>query len=293
MIKTDHCRPKPVTRAGRSPSGGAGRIGVLLVNLGTPEATDYSSMRRYLKEFLSDRRVIEENRVKWWLDPQSIILSVRPRRKGARLRQDLEPGAQRIAADDHHARRRRKSSRPCCSGSSRRSWSTGRCATAIRRSRRASIALQDAGLRPHPDRAALSAICRRDDRDRLRQGVPVADGDARAAGDPRGAALLRRPGLYRGAGVLGRGRAGQAPLRSRGDPRLVPWHAGGVRRQGRSLSGAVRGDRAAVAGTARARREPLHIDVPVALRHRRVAQALYGRDRAGLGAARGEETSPR
>ena len=35
------------------------RIGVLLVNLGTPEATDFWSMRRYLKEFLSDRRVIE------------------------------------------------------------------------------------------------------------------------------------------------------------------------------------------------------------------------------------------
>ena len=34
------------------------RIGVLLVNLGTPDATDYWSMRRYLKEFLSDRRVI-------------------------------------------------------------------------------------------------------------------------------------------------------------------------------------------------------------------------------------------
>src|SRR3954452_9256100 len=59
-----------------------GRIGVLLVNLGTPDATDYFSMRRYLKEFLSDRRVIEENRVKWWLVLNLIILSVRPRRKG-------------------------------------------------------------------------------------------------------------------------------------------------------------------------------------------------------------------
>jgi ferrochelatase len=35
-----------------------GRIGVLLVNLGSPAGTDYWSMRRYLKEFLSDRRVI-------------------------------------------------------------------------------------------------------------------------------------------------------------------------------------------------------------------------------------------
>jgi protoporphyrin/coproporphyrin ferrochelatase len=59
-----------------------GRIGVLLVNLGTPDATDYFSMRRYLKEFLSDRRVIEENRIKWWLILNLIILSVRPGRKG-------------------------------------------------------------------------------------------------------------------------------------------------------------------------------------------------------------------
>src|ERR1043165_96368 len=58
------------------------RIGVLVVNLGTPDATDYWSMRRYLREFLSDRRVIEENRLKWWLILNLIILSVRPRRKG-------------------------------------------------------------------------------------------------------------------------------------------------------------------------------------------------------------------
>jgi ferrochelatase len=57
-------------------------IGVLLVNLGTPDATDYWSMRRYLKEFLSDRRVIEENPVKWWLILNLIILTVRPGRKG-------------------------------------------------------------------------------------------------------------------------------------------------------------------------------------------------------------------
>jgi ferrochelatase len=60
----------------------AGRIGVLIVNLGTPDATDYWSMRRYLKEFLSDRRVIEENRLKWWLILNLIILTVRPHRKG-------------------------------------------------------------------------------------------------------------------------------------------------------------------------------------------------------------------
>ncbi|MGA7663943.1 MAG: ferrochelatase, partial [Pseudolabrys sp.] len=56
--------------------------GVLLVNLGTPDSTGYWAMRRYLKEFLSDRRVIEENRLKWWLVLNLIILTVRPGRKG-------------------------------------------------------------------------------------------------------------------------------------------------------------------------------------------------------------------
>ncbi len=57
-------------------------IGVLLVNLGTPDATDYWSMRRYLKEFLSDLRVIETNRVLWWFALNCVILPVRPARKG-------------------------------------------------------------------------------------------------------------------------------------------------------------------------------------------------------------------
>ena len=55
-----------------------GKIGVLLINLGTPDATDYFSMRRYLKEFLSDQRVIEENPVIWWFILNGIILSKRP-----------------------------------------------------------------------------------------------------------------------------------------------------------------------------------------------------------------------
>ena len=58
------------------------KIGVLLVNLGTPDATDYWSMRRYLKEFLSDRRVIEVNRALWWFVLNVIILSRRPQAKG-------------------------------------------------------------------------------------------------------------------------------------------------------------------------------------------------------------------
>jgi ferrochelatase len=59
------------------------RVGVLLLNLGTPDATDYWTIRRYLKEFLSDRRVIETNPLIWWPILNLIILSVRPQKSGA------------------------------------------------------------------------------------------------------------------------------------------------------------------------------------------------------------------
>ncbi len=59
-----------------------GRIGVLIVNLGTPDGTSYWPMRRYLKEFLSDRRVIETPRWQWWPILNLMVLTTRPSRKG-------------------------------------------------------------------------------------------------------------------------------------------------------------------------------------------------------------------
>jgi ferrochelatase len=64
------------------PATGAGHIGVLIVNLGTPEATSYWPMRRYLKEFLSDPRVVETNRLLWWFILNGIVLTTRPKRSG-------------------------------------------------------------------------------------------------------------------------------------------------------------------------------------------------------------------
>ena len=54
------------------------KVGVLLANLGTPDATDYWSMRRYLNEFLSDKRVIDYPSWKWQPLLQLIILTKRP-----------------------------------------------------------------------------------------------------------------------------------------------------------------------------------------------------------------------
>ncbi len=63
-----------------------GRVGVLLANLGTPDGYDYWSMRRYLGEFLSDRRVIDYS--PWFWQPllQLVILTKRPFSSGAAYR---------------------------------------------------------------------------------------------------------------------------------------------------------------------------------------------------------------
>jgi ferrochelatase len=57
------------------------RVGVLLVNLGTPDSADAKGVRVYLKEFLSDPRVIEDQGLLWKLTLNGIILNTRPRRK--------------------------------------------------------------------------------------------------------------------------------------------------------------------------------------------------------------------
>ena len=123
----------------------SGRIGVLIANLGTPDATDYWSMRRYLKEFLSDKRVIEENSLTWKLVFNLIILTRRPARQGPRLRFDLEPGAERIAAQDHHPLAEREAFRVACAGGRPDRGRAGACATAIRRSASAIDALMAKG----------------------------------------------------------------------------------------------------------------------------------------------------
>ncbi|MGH7496606.1 MAG: ferrochelatase [bacterium] len=63
-------------------------IGVLIAQLGTPAAPTPSALRRYLRQFLSDPRVIEINRLLWWLILNLIVLVVRPK-KSARLYQRI------------------------------------------------------------------------------------------------------------------------------------------------------------------------------------------------------------
>ena len=63
-----------------------GKVGVLLVNLGTPDGTDYTSMRRYLREFLMDRRVIEWSPFYWYPILFGIVLNKRPQKVGEAYR---------------------------------------------------------------------------------------------------------------------------------------------------------------------------------------------------------------
>ena len=65
-MKTDH------------PKVNYGKTGVLLVNLGTPNSTSWLDIRKYLKEFLSDRRVIEVNPIVWKIILNLFILTFRP-----------------------------------------------------------------------------------------------------------------------------------------------------------------------------------------------------------------------
>ena len=82
----------------------AARVGVVLANLGTPDATDYWSMRRYLSEFLSDRRVIDYPPWLW----QPLLQLVDPQQAALHLRRELpphlEPRGRREPAAQHHPR---------------------------------------------------------------------------------------------------------------------------------------------------------------------------------------------
>jgi len=72
--------------------GSAPRVGVLLVNLGTPDEPTTRAVRRYLAEFLWDPRVIETPRVLWWLILHGIILRTRPKRSAHAYQKIWTPG---------------------------------------------------------------------------------------------------------------------------------------------------------------------------------------------------------
>lgn len=63
------------------------KVGILLANLGTPDAPTAKALRPYLKEFLMDRRVVEIPRLVWWLILNGIILLIRPKKSAEKYAQ--------------------------------------------------------------------------------------------------------------------------------------------------------------------------------------------------------------
>ena len=150
--------PAPATRPDR--------VGVLLVNLGTPDTADARGVRVYLKEFLSDPRVIEDQGLRWKLILNGIILRVRPGRKArdyrkiwntekneSPLKTITRAQAEKLVGGDRRSRPRR-----------------GRLGDALRQpvDPFAHRCADRARLRPPAGGAALSAIFGRDLGDRLR-----------------------------------------------------------------------------------------------------------------------------
>lgn len=80
------------------PTVASGEIGVLLVNLGTPDAPDAASVRRYLAEFLSDRRVVEIPPIAWQPILRGIILNTRPKKSAHAYRQVWTEAGSPLAA---------------------------------------------------------------------------------------------------------------------------------------------------------------------------------------------------
>ena len=140
-------------------------------------------MRLYLKEFLSDPRVIEIPQLVWQPILRGIILRTRPKKSAHAYSQVwTEEGSPLAAITARQAK--------ALAGRVRRGCDRRSC-DALRRAgdRRADRRAEGAGLRADPDRAALSAILRGDDRDRQRRGLRPSAPAALAAGGPDAAAL--------------------------------------------------------------------------------------------------------
>jgi len=74
----------PFPPEARYKHGGIAKTGILLINLGTPQAPTAAAVRAYLREFLSDPRVVEISRPLWWLILNGLVLRTRPRKSAAK-----------------------------------------------------------------------------------------------------------------------------------------------------------------------------------------------------------------
>ena len=157
-ISLDNARP--------SAAAGTSRVGVLLVNLGTPDTADAAGVRVYLKEFLSDPRVIEDQGLLWKIILNGIILRIRPARKARDYLTiwNTEKNESPLKTITRVAELKSLQRQLPIAATSR---STGRCATAIPRSQSRIEALMAQGcdrilvvpLYPQYSAATSATVC--------------------------------------------------------------------------------------------------------------------------------------
>ena len=242
-------------------------------------------MWRYLREFLSDPRVIELPRVDLVSDPLRAGADHAAAEIRRQLRRDLEP---RHATNPRCRTFTRAQAEKLAAALGRpagRRSSNGACATATRRSRARSQRLTEQGCDRIVTLPALSAIFGDDDGDRQRQVLPRADEDAPAAG---GAHACRPTTTSRSISRRWPARSRQHLARLDFEPevvaRLLSRHSESLFREGRPLSLPLPEDDAAAARTARLGRQEADHHLPVALRRAGMAAALHRQDGREAGA---------
>ena len=189
-----------------------GRIGVLLINLGTPDGTSYWPVRRYLKEFLSDRRVIETNRALWWLILNCVVLVDAAVASGAKYRSIWNEELDESPLAHHHPRARRRKSQPRSLAAPSDRRRLGHALRLRRASPRASRRWSGQGcdrLLVFPLYPQYSASTTATVNDKVFDALKT---HARAAGAAHRAGLSARPRLYRRARRLDPGASAQARL---------------------------------------------------------------------------------
>ena len=271
-------RPRPQPRA---------RSAFLLINLGTPDGTSYWPMRRYLKEFLSDRRVIETNRVLWWLILNLVVLVKRPSASGAKYRSIWNEATRQVAAAHHHAQpggegRPRARREEECRGRLGDALRQPEHRLAHRRLDRVKAATGCCVFPLYPQYAAASTATANDK-------VFDALKTLRAQPALRTVPPYPQDPVYIAA-LADSIRAHLAGLDFEPEAIIASFH--GVPQayvdKGDPYQKQCMRDDGGPARGARAARRQAQDDVPVALRPRRVDQALYRQDGRGAGARRGE-----
>ena len=260
------------------------RVGILLINLGTPDATDYWSMRRYLAEFLSDKRVIDYPTWLWQPLLQLVILTKRPFSSGKAYRSIWN--SERDESPLRTVTRSQAEKLAALPSGTPGSPSTGPCATATPRSASVSTAC-GRRLRPHCAHGPLPAHAAPTTATAYDKAFE-ADDHAPPAGHPHHGPLSRRSPLHRASGQEHRAASGRARLGARAAHHVLSRRAEALPHQRRPLSLYVPQDDAPRARAPRLGRGTGHDLLPVQVRHRGMAAALFRPD-PGAAAEGGRE----